>query len=73
MQATVSGWDEQRRSAHVVLDDGRELPVAGGAVDEAGLVRLARGQRLTVELAHSAASDASGAGALVVERIRLLG
>lgn len=60
-------WEESRRAARVVLDDGRDLAVARGAVDEAGLVRLARGQRLSIELA-----DDDGHGE-VVTRVRLLG
>lgn len=60
-------WEESRRAARVVLDDGRELAVADGAVDEAGLVRLARGQRLSIEVA---ADDGQGE---VVTRVRLLG
>jgi cold shock CspA family protein len=60
-------WDERRRSARVVLDDGRDLPVADGAVDEAGLVRVVRGQRLSVEL------TADEHGDQLVSRVRLLG
>lgn len=51
VQATVSRWDEGRREASVVLDDGRELPVVAGAIEAAGLVRLRLGQRLSVDLA----------------------
>lgn len=61
-------WDESRRSARVVLDDGRDLAVADGAVDEAGLVRLARGQRLSIDIAVDAEH-----GDQVVTRVRLLG
>jgi hypothetical protein len=61
-------WDEELRSARVVLDDGRDLPVADGAVDESGLLRLARGQRLSIDLA----ADDEQAGS-VVTRVRLLG
>lgn len=60
-------WEESRRAARVVLDDGRELAVADGAVDEAGLVRLARGQRLSIEVA------ADDGQCEVVTRVRLLG
>ncbi len=63
----MSTWEESRRSARVVLDDGRDLAVADGAVDEAGLVRLARGQRLSIELG---ADDGHGE---VVTRVRLMG
>lgn len=51
VQATVSRWDEERREASVVLDDGREFPVVAGAIDTADLVRLRPGQRLSVDLA----------------------
>jgi hypothetical protein len=61
-------WDGRRRSARVVLDDGRDLAVADGVVDEAGLVRLARGQRLSIDLAPDVE-----AGGEVVTRVRLLG
>ncbi len=66
VQATVSMWDEQLRSARVVLDDGRELAVADGAVDEAGLVRLAHGQRVSIELTSSGEDQ-------LVTRLGLLG
>ena len=61
-------WDGRRRSARVVLDDGRDLAVADGVVDEAGLVRLARGQRLSIDLAPDVE-----AGGEVVTWVRLLG
>ncbi len=68
MQATVSAWDERRRRAQVLLDDGRELPVPQRVVDEAGFVRLRLGQRLTVELADGLGEDGGQ-----VDRVRLLG
>lgn len=68
MQATVSAWDERRRRAQVLLDDGRELPVPQRVIDEAGFVRLRLGQRLTVELADHLGEDDGQ-----VDRVRLLG
>jgi len=68
VQATVSAWDERRRRAQVLLDDGRELPVPQRVVDEAGFVRLRLGQRLTVELADGLGEDGGQ-----VDRVRLLG
>jgi hypothetical protein len=68
VQATVSAWDERRRRAQVLLDDGRELPVPQRVIDEAGFVRLRLGQRLTVELADHLGEDGGQ-----VDRVRLLG
>lgn len=60
----MSGWDEWRRDVRVVLDDGRELPVAPDAVDDAGFVRLRLGQRLSVELSPDGVR---------IDRVRMLG
>jgi 2-phospho-L-lactate guanylyltransferase len=52
MQATVSAFDDTTRSGTVLLDDGRQLPFSGEALQGTGLRFLRPGQRVSLDLDH---------------------
>lgn len=59
MQATVSRFDAATRSGTVLLDNGIELPYDSDAFDAAGIRLLRLGQRVRIEVAGDADTDAS--------------
>jgi cold shock CspA family protein len=50
MQGTVSAFDDDTRAGRVLLDDGRELPFSGEALDHTGLRFLRPGQRVALDV-----------------------
>lgn len=65
MQATVSRFDADTGDGAVLLDDGRELPFPGTALDGSGLRLLRAGQRVRLELSGSGERP-------TVERLQIL-
>jgi cold shock CspA family protein len=50
MQGTVKEFSEETRSGSVILDDGTELALPAATFSRSGLLKLAAGQRVRIEV-----------------------
>ena len=50
MQGTIKEFSEETRAGSVVLDDGTEIPLPASTFSKSGLLKLAAGQRVRIEV-----------------------